>query len=62
MKLWQTGNVGSHNVDKLIENPKDGYKTYDEAKLSLYLLKSKGIWALNQPDYSFTIMELFYNE
>lgn len=35
MKMWQTGNVGSHNIKKMDLNPKDGYLSRDMAEKAL---------------------------
>ncbi|MEK6829732.1 MAG: hypothetical protein AABY15_06450 [Nanoarchaeota archaeon] len=61
MKMWQTGNVGPHNIQKLKDNPHEGYKSYDEAKAGMLDLKEKGNWELKQTSYSFAIMEVFWS-
>ena len=42
MKLWQTGNVGSHNIDKIKANPVGGYTSYEDAKAGMLLLREQG--------------------
>lgn len=60
MQLWQTGNVGSHNIKKLKDNPKEGYGNYNEAKNAMLDLWEKDNWELKKGGYDFTIMELFW--
>ncbi len=60
MMLWQTGNVGSHNIKKMNINPKKGYPTYDAAKEDMIKLKEGGQWELNSSGHHFAIMELFW--
>ena len=60
MQMWQTGNIGSNNIKKLKDNPKDGYKSYDDAKAGMIKLFNDGNWELNNNYYDFSIMELFY--
>ena len=60
MKLWQTGNVGSHNISKAGVNPKEGYKTADEAEQELNKLLSEGNWEVAGGGYSFCIMKLYW--
>ncbi len=59
MHLWQTGNVGSHNISKITHQEKEGYATYDLAKQEMIRLKLIGNWQLNCPEYTFCIMEIF---
>lgn len=33
MQLWQTGNVGAHNIKKLDANPKEGFHLIEKLKL-----------------------------
>ena len=61
MKLWQTGNVGSHNIGRINANPKDGYTSYDEAEAALLELK-KTDWEVREGGYDFTIMKLYWSE
>jgi hypothetical protein len=60
MQLWQTGNVGSHNIKKLKDQPKKGYLTKDAAVLAMFERKSKGDWEIKEGGYDFTIMELYW--
>lgn len=62
MQMWQTGNIGSHNIKKLDANPKEGYINYEEAKSAMLRLRKNDDWDLKQRGYSFSIMELFWNE
>lgn len=62
MQIWQTGNIGSHNIKKLDANHKEGYINYEEAKSAMLQLIKDGDWDLKQRGYSFSIMELFWNE
>jgi len=59
MMLWQTGNVGSHNIKRLKAQPIKGYKSYDEAKKAMMAFK-KTDWEVREGGYDFTIMELFW--
>lgn len=61
MQMWQTGNIGSHNISKLKDNPKEGYSSCDEAKQAMLELWSKGNWELTKGYYTFSIMEVFSN-
>lgn len=61
MQMWQTGSI-SHNIKKLDANQKEGYINYEEAKLAMLKLRKDGDWDLKQRGYSFSIMELFWNE
>jgi len=36
LEMWQTGNIGSHNVKKCDSQPKDGFKTYELAEEWLF--------------------------
>ena len=60
MKLWRTGNIGSHNIAKLKDNPKEGFKTPEEAKTKLQQFYEEGNWEVKEGGYNFTIMELFW--
>ncbi len=60
MKMWQTGNVGSHNIKKFSDNPKEGYASYDEAKQAMLQLWAKDNWELKKGGYMFSIMEIFW--
>lgn len=62
MQMWQTGNIGSHNIKKLDANPKEGYINYEEAKSAMLRLRKDGDWDLKQRGYSFSIMKLFWND
>lgn len=35
LEMWQTGNVGSHHIAKTENQPKVGFKTYEEAEVWL---------------------------
>jgi hypothetical protein len=59
MQLWQTGNVGPHNITKIVSNPKEGFPSYSEAIVGMAELKKEGNWLLNQKGYQFAIMEIF---
>lgn len=58
--MWQTGNVGSHNIEKLKDNPSEGYKSHDEAKTAMLDLQEKGNFRLNDGRHTFAIMEIFW--
>ncbi len=60
MQLWQTGNVGSHNIKKLKDQPKKGYLTKDAAVLAMFKMKDKGNWEIKEGGYDFTVMELYW--
>ena len=60
MKLWQTGNIGEHNIDKLEKQPKDGYKSKKMAHTAMIKNKKEGDWELTEGGYTFTILELFW--
>lgn len=60
MQLWQTGNVGSHNIKKLKDQPKKGYLTKDAAVLAMLEMKDKGNWEIKEGGYDFTVMELYW--
>jgi hypothetical protein len=60
MQLWQTGNVGSHNIKKYKQNPKEGFSNYNGAKHAMLLLREQGEWEITKGDYDFAIMELFW--
>lgn len=32
LEMWQTGNVGPHNIAKTEKQPKEGFKTYKDAE------------------------------
>lgn len=59
MQMWQTGNVGSHNIKKFKGNPKEGYKSYEDAKTGMLKLWQEDNWELKKGRYDFAIMELF---
>lgn len=61
MRLWQTGNVGSHNIERLDGQHKNGYSTYNQAKHAMIDMREEGNWELNHKGFNFTIMELFFN-
>lgn len=60
MQMWQTGNIGSHNIKKLKQNPKEGYVSYEDAKAGMLKLWHENDWELNKGGYDFAIMELFW--
>jgi len=60
MQMWQTGNVGSHNIKKLKDNPKNGYESYEDAKEAMLKLREDGNWELKKGGYDFSIMELYW--
>lgn len=59
MKLWQTGNIGSHNIAKLEANPKKGFETASLARKKLEDLYKEGDWEVVEGDYEFTILPIF---
>ena len=59
MQLWQTGNIGSYNIKKCEDNPKEGFKTYNEAKETMVRLSEEGNWTFTSMSYDFAIMEIF---
>jgi hypothetical protein len=59
MRMWQTGNIGSHNIKKADINPEDGFETYEEAKAELLNLSYNGEWEVKNASYTFTIVEVF---
>lgn len=61
MKLWQTGNAGSNNIDKIEGQSKTGYSDSGKAETAIKDLKKKGNWDLKQDDCSFTVMQLWWN-
>jgi hypothetical protein len=60
MQLWQTGNIGSHNIKKFKDNPEEGHSTYEAAKLWMLKLQADDNWELTKGNYTFAIMELFW--
>jgi hypothetical protein len=60
MQLWQTGNIGSHNIKKLDENPQNGYESYDKAKNAMLKLRQENNWELSHSQYIFCIIEIFW--
>lgn len=60
MQMWQTGNIGSYNIKKLKDNPKEGYGSYEDAKAGMLKLWYEDNWELKKSGYDFAIMELFW--
>ncbi len=61
MELWQTGNIGSSNIAKIKNNPKDGFTTYELGKSALVDLFMDPKSEVNQQIFAnFTVMELFW--
>lgn len=57
MRLWQTGNVGSHNIAKIEGQKQFGYRTYEEAEKDIpHLLKAEN-WDIH--NYPVTIMKIY---
>ena len=46
LEMWQTGNVGSHNIRKVIEQPDDGFLLYRDAETWLVdnIKNLGGLW------------------
>ena len=61
MKLWQMGNIGPHQIEKLEGQEKDGYNTSELAAEAMKELKKEMNWFLNEKGYSFTVMQLWWN-
>jgi hypothetical protein len=61
MKLWETGNVGSNNIAKADNNPKEGFKSKKKAKKFLIESYENDDWDYRQNFYTFTIMKLYFN-
>lgn len=59
MKLWQTGNIGSHNIAKLDANPKNGFENATLARKKLEALYEEGDWEVKEGDFEFTILPIF---
>ena len=61
MELWQTGNIGSHNIKEIKGQEKNGYVSAEIAKEKMIELKEAGNWTLNNSGNTFAIMELFWS-
>ena len=59
MRLWQTGNVGSHNIELSKENPSGGFLTYEQAEQFLLKGFDKKIWEFNESFYDFIIVKVY---
>jgi hypothetical protein len=61
MKIWQTGNIGSHNIAKADNNPKEGFPTYEIAEQFLLDLYDNKVWEISGvSSFTFTIMKLYF--
>ena len=59
VKMWQTGNIGGHNIKKIDLNPINGFETYEEAENFLLNPEYSNEWELKNARYSFAIMQIF---
>lgn len=59
MKIWQTGNVGSHNITKSHVNPENGFQTYEEAEQYMLESSDKYLYEYSHPWDSFCIMKVY---
>lgn len=57
MRLWQTGNIGSNNIAKVKEQPKDGFKTKSLATKWMKANIGKAVYHVSWTTYA--IMQLF---
>ena len=60
MELWETGDIGSHKIKKVEGQAESGYPSVDTAQGKMLELKKEGNWELNEGDYDFTIMQLYW--
>lgn len=58
MQLWQTGNVGSHNISKFKGNPEFGYITEYAAWEALLWFQKNDNWEVNSEIYEFSVMRI----
>jgi len=60
MRMWQTGNIGSHNITKADNNPKEGFKTYREAEEFMITSYNNNVWEFSDGNfYTFCIMYVY---
>ena len=60
LMLSQIGNVGAHQVQKIDDQPKEGFSTAKEAEDELKKLLKTGKYPYDRW-YSFTVSKLYYN-
>lgn len=59
MQLWQTGNVGSHNITKSHVNPEEGFETYEEAEEYMINCSEKWLYEYCHSWVTFCIMKIY---
>ena len=60
MRLWRTGNIGSHEIKKIELNPVEGYKTYDEAVEALLNFYEAKVYEVSKSSKStLSVMQIF---
>ena len=59
-QLYQTGNIGPHNTERVKEQPEDGFKTYKGAEKYIEnCMLNKNKWLFQQKEYVFTILPTY---
>lgn len=63
MRMWQTGNIGSYNITKADNNPKEGFQTYEEAEQFMFESFDNKVWEFSDGCfYNFCIMKVYSNK
>lgn len=57
MEIWQTGNIGCHNIRKWKGNPSEGFSMYELAKQFLQDSFANGLLI---DYYIFCVMKLYF--
>lgn len=60
MRMWQTGNIGSQNIAKANNNPKEGFTTYEQAEQFMFDSYNNKVWEFSDGCfYTFCIMKVY---
>lgn len=60
MKMWRTGNIGSFNITKADNNPKEGFSNYDEAEQFMFDSFDNNVFEYSESNfYTFCIMKIY---
>lgn len=60
MKMWQTGNIGSQNIAKADNNPKEGFLTYEEAEKFMSDSFENEVFEFSESNFkTFCIMKVY---
>ena len=58
-QLFQQGNIGTHQIEKIDEQPDDGFENYSQATRHLEKLFKMDKYPFGSIKFNFTILEVY---